>query len=76
VFGGAEDGVGDEVGTVDRGRGDGLDPQLCAVPLAEATTLAPRPANRRAVSRPMALEAHITTTTCSRNGSRSIFLPT
>jgi len=76
VFGGAEDGVGDEVGAVDRGRGDGLDPQLCAVPLAETTTLAPRPANRRAVSRPMPLEAPITTTTCSRNGSRSIFLPT
>src|SRR5215210_654520 len=44
-------------------------------PLAETTTFAPRPARRRAASRPMPLEAPITTTTCCRNGLSRILSP-
>src|SRR5215210_2945681 len=39
--------------------------------LAEATTFVPLLANRRAVSRPMPLEAPISTTTCCSTGLRS-----
>src|SRR5918997_2519171 len=45
-------------------------------PRAETTTFAPRPANRRADSRPIPLEAPIRATTCSSTGfSRVIIAP-
>src|SRR5215212_8282982 len=43
-------------------------------PRAETTTLAPLRANRRAVSRPMPLEAPIRTTTCSSIGLSCILI--